>query len=281
MALWNRALRQGFRLLLRARGILLLPVALDGVLVALLLATDSLSDLPSGLSFALPVAFPSLFQVASFDGTGSVFDPRYQLPALGEGTLALLVLVLVAQSFLAAGYLGRLEGLRKGARDAPFTRLASRAFPQLLAYHAVTAFLLLLAAPFLAGPVGPDLLTLFLLGGVLVVLYFLFLTPFALVADGLPFSLGLHRSVELALSGARETVPFVLAYGVFTLLLSAAVALLSTLGAAGLFLALPLVGAVGTGLVAATLYLYVGLRPLEPLPAPAPQEVPAEEVASA
>ncbi len=134
-------------------------------------------------------------------------------------------------------------------------------------------------APFLTSMYS--LFALFVFAGLLVLLYLLFLTPFAIVVDDRPLGAAFQRSVGLALEAWREVLPFCLAYATAGLLLSVGVGLLLPLPVVGIPLASALVAVVGIVLVAATLHLYEGLRPAEPLPAAAPLPTPAEEAAPA
>lgn len=280
MALWIQALVEGVRLARRAKTLLLVPLALDLLVLLVLGATEGLPEAPLALALTLPVALPSVFQVHGPQDQVLPFDPLHALPDLGEMSLVLLLLVLVLQSFLAAGYLGRLEAIR-GSRRVGFVAGGSRFFSRLLAYHALVTFLLLAAAPSLRGLHGLGPGALFVLAAVLALLYALFLTPFAIAVDDLPFSAALRRSVELAFHHAPQVAPYVVAYAALTLLLSGGVHLLALLGPAGLLAATLLTAAVGTALVASTLHLYAALRPREVLPTPVPRPLPAEEPASA
>ncbi|MFQ5986868.1 MAG: hypothetical protein ACE5KQ_05870 [Thermoplasmata archaeon] len=274
MPLWSDALKHGFLLVPRARLLLLVPVGLD--LAMLLIAA-----IPPGASpqFTLPVALPSVSQVRG-PGEGALpFYPLYMLTASGDLATALLLLVLVVQSYLTTGYLGRLERIRSG-RTGGFFASANLAFARVLAFLAITTFLLLAASPFLLEGLVQGPATLFVFAAVLALLYFLFLTPFVVVVDNAPLSLALRRSIELAARRFPEVVPYCLGYATITLLASIAFFLVGW-GPVGVLVFPVLYGIVGTGLVGSTLYLYEGLRPVEPVPVLTPEPEPVEEAVPA
>ena len=271
MPLWSDALKEGFRLVGRARSLLLIPLAFD----LLLLTLAVLPQMPSP-QFTLPVALPSVAQVRG-PGAGALpFYPLYGLAVAGDLATTLLLLLLVVQAYLAAGYVGRLEMVRRKQTDGSFFALANRAFARVLAFLAITTFLLLAAGPFLLGGLALGGAALFVFAAVIALLYFLFLTPFVVVVENAPLSVALRTSVELAARRFSEVVPYCLGYATITVLASSAFALLGW-GLVGLLLFPVLYSVVGTALVGSTLYLYAGLRPLEPLPLSAPEPETVED----
>lgn len=274
MPLWTDAIKDGFRLVLKARLLLAIPLGFDLAMLALVVPATTSPQ------FTLPVALPSVSQVRGSGGAALPFFPLYVLPSLGDLTLTLLLLVLVVQAYLAAGYVGRLEVLRGTGAKEGFFAAANRAFARILAFFAITTFVLLVSAPLLRRQEGPELAAYFVLALVLGVLYFLFLTPFVVIMDNTPLSMGLRNSIRLAAREFRELVPYCLGYAAITLLASIAFHLLGW-GPVGLFLFPVLYSVVGTALVGSTLYLYAGLRPAEPMPAGAPEPEALEEAAPA
>lgn len=253
----------------------LLPFAFDVVYLAL-----NPGLLPPGpfLEFSLPLPFPTLAQVLGPGPETLSFFPLYPPPEAGQLSTVLLLATLGVQAYLTAGYLGTLEVLRVGGSLRAFFRRAAHLFSRLFAFTALVAVLLL--APFVSQT--PDrLVSLFVLLAVLVVLYFLFLTPFGIAVDDLPLGVAFRRSLEYAFQSWREVVPFVLAYAGVTALASLAVQLLFILPP---FLALPAAAAffavLGTGLTLGTLHLYEGLVPKEVLPTAVPRPQGVEEAAS-
>ncbi|MFQ6012769.1 MAG: hypothetical protein ACE5LS_03890 [Thermoplasmata archaeon] len=275
MPLWSDALKEGFRLVPRAGLLLLVPLGFDLAMLALVAIPAVVSP-----QFTLPVALPSVAQVWG-PGDGALpFYPLYMLGASGDLATALLLLVLVVQSYLTAGYVGRLEMARRAGRGEGFFASANRAFPRVLAFLAITTFLLLAASPFLLGGLGRGPAALFVLAAVLGLLYFLFLTPFVVVVDNAPLSLALRMSIELAARRFPEVVPYCLGYATLSLLASIAFFLVGW-GLVGLLLFPILYSLLGTALVGSTLYLYAGLRPVEPVPAATPGPEAVEEAAPA
>ena len=273
MPLWSDALKQGFRLVPKARLLLLVPLAFDLAMLAIVIA-----PLTASPQFTMPVALPSVAQVR---GPGAGALPFYPLSILAvSGDLAILLLVLVVQSYLVAGYVGRLEMVRREASVGGFFASANLAFARVLAFLAITTFLLLAAGPFLLGGLTGGPAALFVFAAVLGLFYFLFLTPFVIVVDNAPLSVALRRSVELAARRFSEVVPYCLAYATITLLASIAFFLVGW-GPVGLLVFPVLYSVLGTGLVGSTLYLYAGLRPVEPVPASTPEPEAAEEAVPA
>ncbi len=271
MPLWSDALKQGFRLVPKARLLLLVPLGFDLAMLALVVTPAMVSP-----QFTLPVALPSVAQVWGSGGGALPFYPLYMLGPSGDLATALLLLVLVVQSYLTAGYVGRLETARRAGTGEGFFASANRAFPRVLAFLAITTFLLLAASPFLLGDLGQGPAALFVFAAVLGLLYFLFLTPFVVVVDNAPLALALRVSIELAARRFPEVVPYCLGYATLTLLASIAFYLVGW-GLVGLLLFPVLYSLLGTGLVGSTLYLYAGLRPEEPVPTTTPSPEAVEE----
>ncbi len=273
--LWSDALKQGFRLVWRARSLLLVPLAFD----VLMLAIAVIPQMPSP-QFTMPVALPSVAQVRG-PGAGALpFYPLYVLAPSGDWATALLLLLLVVQAYLAAGFVGRLEMVRRKQSGGGFFAVANRAFARVLAFLAITTFPLLAASPFLLGGLALGGAALFVFAAVIALLYFLFLTPFVVMVENAPLSVALRMSVELAAHRFREVVPYCLGYVTITFLASSAFFLLGW-GFAGLLLFPVLYSVVGTGLVGSTLYLYAGLRPVEPLPVSTPDPETVEDAVPA
>ncbi|MEE9592101.1 MAG: hypothetical protein V3W28_00790, partial [Thermoplasmata archaeon] len=234
-----------------------------------------------------PVALPSIAQVRG-PGAGALpFYPLYMLRASEDLATALLLLTLVVQAYLAAGYMGRLEMIRRREVRGGFFASANRAFARVLAFLAITTFLVLAASPFLLDGFARGPAALFVLAAVLGLLYFLFLTPFAMVVSNTPLSHAFRTSIELAARRFSEVVPYCLAYATITLLTSIAFFLaslaLSRIGweLAGLLVFPILYSVVGTALVGSTLYLYAGLRPAKPIPSAAPEPEAVEDAVPA
>jgi hypothetical protein len=273
MPLWSDALKQGFRLLPRARFLLLIPLAFDLGMLAVAVIPPMASP-----QFTLPVPLPSIAQVQG-PGAGALpFYPLYILGVSEDLATALLLLLLVVQGYLAAGYVGRLEMARRRATTGGFFAVANRAFARVLAFLAITTFLILAASPFLLGGLALGAAALFVFATVIALLYFLFLTPFVVVVENAPLAVALRTSVELAGRRFAEVVPYCLAYATITLLVSSAFFLVGG-GLLALLLFPVVYSIVGTGLVGSTLYLYAGLRPVEPLAVATPE--PVEEAAPA
>lgn len=274
MPLWTQAFKDGFRLALRARLLLLLPLAVDLALLPLVVPLKATAP-----EFTLPVAFPSVSQVRGSAGALPFF-PVYLLPPLGNLTIGLFLLILVGLAYLASGYVGQLEMLRRRRTDEGFFASANRAFARILAFFAVTSFLVLVSAPLLSGEVGVAAAAWFVFAALLVSFYFLFLTPFVIVVDNARLSMGLRNSIELATREYTEVVPYCLGYAAIAVLASVAFHLIGW-HPVGLLLFPAIYAFIGTGLVGSTLYLYAGLRPKEPTPAPSPEPEPLEEAVPA
>ncbi|MDX1534420.1 MAG: hypothetical protein R3291_02235, partial [Thermoplasmata archaeon] len=193
MPLWSDALKRGFLLLPRARLLLLVPLAFDVGMLAIAVVPETAS-----VQFGLPVALPSVAQVRGPEAGALPFYPLYLLTVSGDLGTALLLLLLVVQGYLAAGYLGRLETIRRGASGEGFLSAANRAFARVLAFLAITTFLLLAASPFLLEGLDLGAAALFVFAAVLGLFYFLFLTPFIVVVENAPLSVAFRTSVELA-----------------------------------------------------------------------------------
>ncbi len=277
MPLWSRSIRMGFRMVRRALPLALLPFAFDVVLY-FLDPGQPLAD--SSVEFALPMAFPSLSQVYGQPPAAPPFFPLYTFPDLGQLTAPILLLFLGVQSYVTAGYLGALETIRLGGFPKHILKLANTFFSRIFAFNALIAVLLLVTEPFLRGfPVGP-IHSIFILFAILLILYFLFLTPFCVAVDHCPLAYALRTSVQLAREAWREVLPFCLAYAAITVLVSASVFLLIDLPLVGLPLSAGIYSLIGTALVASALHLYDGLRPEEALPVSLPRPTPTEEAVS-
>ncbi len=276
MPLWSRSLKLGFLKVKAALPLMLLPLAVDAILLSL---NPALIPGEPSAEFTTPMPFPSLSQITGQPLGALPFLPLYPPWELGQFTTPVLLAFLGILSFLTAGYLGALEAVRVGGSLRTFLRRAVSLFTRMFAFNALIAVVVLVQVPFLMGYPSGVLVSVFVLGALLIILYFLFLTPFSIAVDDLHLGLAVRRSVELAYQGWRDVLPYCLAYAGATALASAAVLLLLTTLplVLGILLSAGLYGALGTALVISSLYLYEGLVPKEPLPAEAPAPVLAEE----
>ncbi len=274
MPLWSRSIRMGFQTAKKALPLAALPFALD-LFVQQLYPGRAVTD--ASVEFTLPVPFPSLSQVHGQPSGAVPFFPIYPPPDLGQLTAPVLLLLLGIQSYAAAGYLGALDSARLGGRIRRLLKLANIYFARVFAFNALIAVILLVLHPFMESLSYGALVSIFTVFALLIILYFLFLTPFCIVVDDYVLAEAFRKSVELALQAWREVIPYCLTYATITVLASAAILLLVALPIAGIPLAVGLYGLLGTALVASTLHLYDGLRPEDVLPVSAPHERPAEE----
>lgn len=263
----------------RALPLFLVPFAFD--VVILFLNPQFLTPSNPSVEFTLPMPFPSLSQVQGQTSASPPFFPLYPPPALGQLSAPVLLLILGVQSYVAAGYLATLEMVRRGDTSRRFLGGANYLFSRIFAFNALIAVFLLLLEPFLRGYEQGPFTSLFILSALLILLYFLFLTPFIVVVDDLSLGDALRQSMQLALQSRQEVLPYCLAYAAITLLASAAVILLLPLPMVGTLISAGLYSLLGTALVASTLHLYDELRPKEAVAAKVPSPRPAEEAAPA
>lgn len=280
MPLWSHSLKLGFVKAKAALPLMLLPFAVDALV--LLLNPALLPEDPS-VEFTLPMPFPSLSQATGQSWGALPFLPLYPPWDLGQLTTPVLLAFLGGLSFLSAGYLGSLEAVRVGGPLRNFPRMAITLFSRIFAFNALVAVIVLVPMPFLEGYPSGLPTSLFVLLALLVVLYFLFLTPFCIAVSGFPLGPAIRRSVGLAYRSWRQVLPYCLAYAGITALTSFVVLLLLTVlpSVPGILLAAGLYGTTGTALVISSLYLYESLVPEEPLPTDAPARAPAEDAAPA
>lgn len=259
---------------------MLLPFALDALV--LFLNPTLVPEKPS-IEFTLPMPFPSLSQVSGQTWGAVPFLPLYPPWEVGQLTTPVLLAFLTTMSFLTAGYLGALEAVRVGGPLRNFLRMAVAMFSRIFAYNALVAVIVLVQMPFLAGYPSGLPISIFVLLAVLVVLYFLFLTPFCIAVSGFPLGPALRRSVGLGYRCWREVLPYCLVYAGITAIASTVVLVLLTYlpPVLGILLSAGFYGATGTALVISSLYFYESLLPEEPLPAKMPARAPAEDAAPA
>ncbi len=252
------------------------PLAFD---LVILLAYPGLVTAQGSVEFTLPVPLPSISQVHGQPRGSPPFFPIYPAPEMGQLTAPIILLMLGVQSYLTAGYLGALETARVGGSTRPFFRFANVYFSRVFAFNALIAVILLVLEPFITGFSYGLLVSIFTVSALILILYFLFLTPFSIVVDDYVLGEAFRRSVELSLQAWREILPYCLAYATVTILTSGALVFLVGFPIIGVPLAAALYGLVGTALVASTLHLYDGLQPEEVLPVAVPRPKPVEEAA--
>ncbi|MCJ2519558.1 MAG: hypothetical protein LN412_01235 [Candidatus Thermoplasmatota archaeon] len=232
----------------------------------------------ASVEFALPVAFPSISQVYGQALGELPFFPLYAAPDMGQLTAPFLLLFLGIHSYVTAGYLGALEMTRLWGSPGRFFKSANVYFSRVFAFDALIAVILLVLEPFIMDTSSGLLLSLFILSALLLIIYFLFLTPFCVVVDDCALGMAFRKSVKMVSQAWKEVLSYCLAYAAITILASAAVILLLDLPFVGAPLSIGLYGLLGTALVASTLHLYDGLQPKEALPLPTPRPKVAEEV---
>jgi hypothetical protein len=248
---------KGFNIFSKVAWLVVIPLALD-----ILSIFGRLSGLPAnavtfGVKFSFPVYLPSLSDVYNFPSSqGSVqigSTPFSSSDVVSAFLFALLFTVLLA--FLAGGYLGTIDAKRKETSHRPsFFSLCSMYFLRLFGYGllwlmlALPAVLLILSN--VPGLVIPYVLFIF------VVNYFLFLTPFAIVVDGVSLEAGISKSVRIAKGSVWIVLPYAVIYAILTALVSVVIYLFMNAGVGGYLIDTILYAFVGTILVSSTLVLY-------------------------
>lgn len=264
MPLWSESLIKGFKTTRWALPLALVPFALD---LMMFFFQPGLAVAKESAEFTLPVPLPSLPQVHGQMSGSLPFFPLYTAPEMGQLTAVFLLVFLSLQSYATSAYLALLEGSRRGRGVRRFLRLGSLYFSRIFAFNALVAVILLTLESFFVTPTL--ILSPFIMAGALAFLYFVFLTPFAVVVDDYALGPAFRRAVELAYREWRELIPYCLAYVTITLLVSAAFVLLLPSTALGTLIGIALYSVLGTALVASTIHLYRGLLPKEELAVPA------------
>ena len=226
-----------------------------------------------GAKFSLPVYFPSLTNVYDFPSRTGF---QTSLPFSSSDPVLFLLASLfytVILAYLASGYLGKLEAVRRG-ESLLFTSLANKYFTRVLAYGLLWFVLGPLAALFIFSSISLAIFYVLLL---FVVDYFVFLTPFAIVADNLGFAKALNRSILTSTSMVSRTLPFVILYGLGTLVISVPIYLVLNLNIIGFFFAIAVFAFLGTALVASTLCFYAQATRR---PSPSPSGPPSTNMPS-
>jgi hypothetical protein len=245
---------KGYQLAKRLSYLAALPFLLDIVsLTGMYLSSENLYSFRIGAKFSLPFYFPSLTNVYPFP---SAAGPPTDVPNFGGGLLAptFAVLFTAVLGFLSAGYLGKIQAAVSGS-DSTFAAAANKYFVRLFAYGLVWLFLAFLVLLF-AEAVS---LAFLYVASLFVLTYFIFLTPFAVVAENCGLAEAFSRSVKITTSQASRVLPFVVVYALATLVVSVPVYLLLNLSIFGFFLAVAGFAFVGTALVASTSFFYYEL----------------------
>jgi hypothetical protein len=176
------------------------------------------------------------------------------IPVFGPGSIVIYTILL---AFLGAGYLGSLYSSITGTASS-FVSSATKFFLRILAYALLWLGLSLLGIVIaLANPMSAVIYFLSLI----LVNYFLFLTPFVIVVNDTSFTKALERSVETSASLSSRTIPYVLLYAFVTAVVSVPVYLILNFGLLGYLIALAVVAFIGTALVASTFYFLSSLTP--------------------
>ncbi len=257
---------EGYQLAKRLAYLALFPLIMDLVfLTGKYLSTESLYTFRIGAKFSLPVYFPTLTNVYSFPTAPGI---TIETPLGGVGVIGLLsvVVVVVATALLSAGYLGTMHAAISGV-DSAFVTPAVKFFSRFLAYGLIWLLLGYLALPFAA---ALPLVFLYI-AFIWVLTYFIFLTPFIVVAEDCGLVEAFSRSVKVTTSRASETIPFVVVYAFITLVVSVPVYLLLNIPILGFVLAVAGYAFVGTVLVASTSRFYYNLA------RPAVQQPPEQQ----
>jgi hypothetical protein len=264
----------GLALSTKASYLAVLPFVLDSLfLLGRYVETAYSYSFRFGAKFSLPVYFPSLTNVYDFPSRAGF---QTSLPFSSNDPVSFLlssVFYTVVLAYLAAGYLGKLEAVRRG-ESLPFTSLANKYFTRVLAYGLVWLVLGPLAALFIFSGVTLAIFYVLLL---FVVDYFVFLTPFAIVAENLGFTKALNRSIIISTSMASRTLPFVILYGLGTLVISVPIYLVLNLGIIGFFFATAVFAFLGTALVSSTLCFYTQATRPSPPSAPPSTSMPIDD----
>ena len=245
---------KGYQLAKRFYYLAVLPLFLDlASLTGMYLSTERLYSFRIGVKFSLPIYFPSLMNVYSFPSpTGTSIN----VPYFGNGLLApaFVVMFTALVGYLSAGYLGKIHAAVSGS-DSAFVALANKYFVRLFAYGLVWLFLAYSVLLF-AAVVS---LVLLYIAFLFLLTYFIFLTPFVVVAEDCGLAEAFARSVKITTSQASRTLPFVVVYAIVTLVISIPVYLLLNFSFVGFVPAVAGFAFVGTALVASTSCFYYDL----------------------
>jgi len=250
----------GYHVAKRMYYLALLPFLVDSVFLTGRFAQSiSTYTFRIGVKFSLPFYFPSLTNVYDFPARPGIST---ELPVFGLAPIfgsASAILYTVILAYVSAGYLGRLHSSITGTLSTILDS-ANKYFLRILAYAALWLGLTLVGVIIaLANPLSAVLYVLLLI----VVNYFLFLTPFAIVADNVSLTEGLRRSLNASGSLSSRTIPYVLLYGLVTIVVSVPVYLILNFGLLSFFAALAGFAFIGTVLVASTFCFYSNIAPQE------------------
>ena len=247
---------KGFQLATRVYYLAILPFILDLIfLTGREINTFSANVVRFGIKFSFPDHFPSLTDFFNFPTTTGIQTSLLLFSDVLILALLSFVVSTILVSFVSAGYLGKMNSIRKG-EPSSFLNQASKYFARILAYGVVLLLLILIGTPFVLTSLALGFLYVI---GFFVIYYFIFLTPFGIVVDNLAFEEALRRSINLATSRASKTLPYVIVYLILTALISIPIYGLMNAGFPGFLISLVISALVGTVLVASTLHLYVQL----------------------
>ena len=219
-----------------------------------------------GVKFSLPFYFPSLTNVYDFPVQSGITIqlPEFGLvPVFGFGSVIVYMLVL---AFVSAGYLGTLNSAIAGVSPS-FVTSATKYFLRILLYGLIWLGLGLIGITLALG--SPTLAVLYFLF-LIVLNYFLFLTPFVMVADDTGLVEGLLRSINISGSVSSRTIEYVMLYAFATVGVSAIVYFVLNTGLIGFFATIAGFAFVGTVLVASTFYFLSNLSVQQPRVEPPP-----------
>jgi len=164
----------------------------------------------------------------------------------------------VIYAFILGGYLGKIHQAVRGMQFEPFMKLSSKYFIRFLFLKIL--WLILALPAFFMGMVAIVYIVFLLILG-----YFLYLTPFIIIADDIPFFDAIRKSVVLA-SNRGEVLKYALIFIVLTAIVSAFIYLLMNIPIAGFLISVIITSIVGTTFTAATMNFYIHLQEIEHLP---------------
>lgn len=253
---------RGFHTARRVYYLAVVPLLIDLVfLTGRFVQSTNLYSFRIGAKFTLPFYLPSLTDVYDFpigQGISIQLTGSNIFPVFGIG----VILYTAINAYVSAGYLGSLYSSIAGMAIQPsFFSLAAKYFTRILAFGLLWlglilfSIVLLLSSPF----VFAVYLVFFFVFG-----YFLFLTPFIIVADNANFSKAIEASIKTA--AASRTLEYAILYGLATGLISILVYLILNIGFLGFIIAIIGFAFLGTGLVASTFHFIA--RPTTSVQAP-------------
>jgi len=196
-----------------------------------------------GVKFSLPFDLPSIESFYDF--------PKTAVQSLTYSIILMTIFAFI-RAFVLGGYLGEIYQASENFPPITFTKLSHKYFTRFLSFEFL--WLILILPTFFIGVAAIAYVIFLLILG-----YFLYLTPFIIIADDASFSKAIRKSVMLA-SGKTEVLTYAFIFLALTGIISTIIYLLMNIPVLGFLISVIITSIVGSIFTAATMNFYIDLQ---------------------